>query len=353
MGSTPRQAVFTVNAAPTQLPPEFARHWARELGSKESTLVRLQGGINNHVYRCGDRRFWVIKGYAPLEPGLRDRMQAEVEFLRYAAHAAPSFTPELIHEDLSRRCVVLEHLKGEEFPEGVSPPPEAVDAAVLFFRCLNEDHSAARQAIGLDASEGFLSLTEHLDNIEQRILKMGCDHLSSEIKQKAELLFCSLQKEFEYVHFSINQQINSGVLNNSITPEECHVSPGDFGFHNAIQTDAGLKFIDFEFSGWDDPVKTLLDFILQPRVPFIGGRSPLRASLKVNQPFDIERRYQALMPILRLKWACIILSVLNYYRLVEMSHIISKQSVASLISQRIDTAFNFTKKFSNHLITLD
>ncbi len=345
MGSTPRQAVFTVNVAPTPLPPEFARHWARELGSKETTLVRLQGGINNHVYRCGDRRFWVIKGYAPLEPGLRDRMQAEVEFLRYAAQAAPCFTPELIHEDLGRRCVVLEHLKGEEFPEGVRPPQEAVDAAVLFFRCLNEDHSAARQAIRLEAAEGFLSLTEHLDNIQQRILKMGCEHLPAETKPRAELLLCSLQNEFEYIHTTINQQINSGVLNDSIKPEECHVSPGDFGFHNSIQTDAGLKFIDFEFSGWDDPVKTLLDFILQPRVPLIGVRSPLRDSLNLNQSFDLERRYQALMPILRLKWSCIILSVLNSDRLVEMSRIIPKQAVASLISQRIGTAFTFMKNY--------
>ena len=46
--------------------------------------------------------------------------------------------------------------------------------------------------------------------------------------------------------------------------EELVLSPSDFGFHNAIKTDKGIKFIDFEYFGWDDPVKLTCDFILHP-----------------------------------------------------------------------------------------
>jgi len=42
------------------------------------------------------------------------------------------------------------------------------------------------------------------------------------------------------------------------------LSPSDFGFHNVIKTKKGLQFIDFEYFGWDDPVKLTSDFLLHP-----------------------------------------------------------------------------------------
>ena len=40
------------------------------------------------------------------------------------------------------------------------------------------------------------------------------------------------------------------------------------GFHNAVvQCNSKVKFIDFEYAGWDDPAKTAADFIFQPQVP--------------------------------------------------------------------------------------
>jgi hypothetical protein len=43
------------------------------------------------------------------------------------------------------------------------------------------------------------------------------------------------------------------------------LSPSDFGLHNAIRRpDGSLAFVDFEYFGWDDPAKTLVDFVLHP-----------------------------------------------------------------------------------------
>ena len=323
---------------PSLILPEFASHWARELGCRETSLSRLQGGINNSVYRCGERQQWVIKGYSPVEAGSRDRMQSEVDFLCYAAQVAPGFTPQIIQVDHKRRCVVLEHIDGEAFPEGVHPPQEAVAAAVNFFRRLNDDQKTAKRAIRLDATEGFLRLTEHLDNIQQRLDGMGCDHLPAEAKPQAERLLDSMRNEFEGICESINKQIARNELVDAIEPEERCVSPSDFGFHNAIKTKTRVVFIDFEFSGWDDPAKAIADFILQPRVPLNQGISPLRASLNMGQRQDLDRRYDAFLPILKLKWTCIIMSVLNPDRLTRMTRINPEQPMEALICQRIDTA---------------
>jgi hypothetical protein len=325
-------------------PPEFARHWAQELDSSHESLVKLRGGINNNVFRCGTRaRSWVIKGYPSHYPGYQNRMQAEVEFLRYSAIVAPGRVPELIAVDNDRSCVVLEHLEGETFPEGVRPPEAAVVFAVDFFRQLNADLSVARQMISMDAAEGFLSLTEHICNIQQRLDEMTCDHLPIDAKPQATQLLTSMRRKHEHIRKITENKISRGRLKDAIEPEERCVSPSDFGFHNAIWTQEGVKFIDFEFSGWDDPAKTLLDFILQPRIPVQREPSPLRASVKSVQTIQFEQRYEALKPILYLKWLCIILSFLSKNRLEKLTRQTPSKTANSIISERLSTAVSYAK----------
>ena len=54
-------------------------------------------------------------------------------------------------------------------------------------------------------------------------------------------------------------------LESTLPREERCPSPSDFGFHNALrQPDGRLRFLDFEYAGWDDPAKTIIDFCNQP-----------------------------------------------------------------------------------------
>ena len=69
------------------------------------------------------------------------------------------------------------------------------------------------------------------------------------------------------------------------------LSPSDFGFHNAIQTKDGLKFIDFEYFGWDDPVKLTCDFILHPGMALTEGQKNLWLS-KIKNIFSENHSFQ-------------------------------------------------------------
>ena len=328
-----------MNSNIQEQPLEVARCWARELGSSESSLVRLQGGINNHVFSCGDGcQKWVIKSYRPLQNEQRDQMRAEVDFLRYASLAAPGFTPKLFHEDYKQRCVVLEHLEGEPFPQGVAPSEEAVDAAVEFFRRLNAEPESAKVNIGLDATESFLSLSAHLKNIHQRLVGMGYDHLPKEVMPKAKRLLVKLRSDLERIREITFRRIACGELADEISPKARCVSPSDFGFHNAICTTTGVRFYDFEYAGWDDPAKTAVDFVLQPRIPIKTKSSPLLRSLRLDQCVNINKRYQAIGPIMELKWHCIILSVLNPSRLSSILETNKALHAGNLISQRLHSA---------------
>ena len=322
--------------------PNFAAHWAEQLGGRVCKLEQLKGGINNRVFRCSDgNQHWVVKGYSPVQFGQRDRMQAEVDFLRFASQAAPGYTPSLIHADPERRCVVLEHLEGYSFPVGLPPSEGALSEAVEFFCQLNAEPRLARQSIKLDAAEGFLSLKEHLGNVRQRLEGMCYLHLEAKLQLQAKNLLQKLHIELAHTEERTTSLIDQGMVEDAIAPEHRCVSPSDFGFHNAIRTAAGIRFIDFEFAGWDDPAKTLADFNFQPCVPIPGEYSALLLAIHHNQKKNVAKRYDALKPIMRVKWLCIILAVLRPERLTQMLKVRPELNATSLIHERLRSAANF------------
>ncbi len=327
--------------------PGFADHWATQLGASPLSLERLRGGINNQVFRCSHgSQQWVIKGYAPTQLGHRDRMQAEVEFLQFAAESAPGFTPALIQFDRKWRCVVLEHLEGEAFPEGAPPSDAAVAEAVEFFRQLNAETCLARHSIKADAAEGFLSLREHLTNVRERYERMTCSHLVSEIRPRADALLNHLHTELAYTEERTNSLIDRGIVEDTINTDQRCISPSDFGFHNAIRTPKGIRFIDFEFAGWDDPAKAVQDFILQPRVPIAKDESPLLEAFPHQRRPGIRRRCEAIRPITKLKWVCIVLGVLQPERLEEILSVIPEAKSKTLIQNRIEKAEHYLSQIN-------
>ncbi len=304
-------------------PLEYASYWARELGCSEKSLIKLRGGINNHVYQCGTKqKLWVIKGYPIRQKQQHDRMQAEVDFLRYAHEVAPGRVPELITVDINNRCVVLEHILGTPYKEGQSPSDEDVQAAIEFFRQLNADKGLAQKMIKMDAAESFLSLSQHLANVRERLAAMDSKHLPAELRPQAIKLLAKLQGITDDLEVKLETQIAAGEIVDVLDPGLRCISPSDFGFHNAIQTSLGIKFIDFEFSGWDDPTKTCIDFQLQPKVPIKGYSKDLSTIVAKDKNAYIQNRRNTLLPILEAKWLCIVLAILRQERL---ESIISQQ----------------------------
>ena len=93
--------------------------------------------------------------------------------------------------------------------------------------------------------------------------------------------------------------------------ERC-LSSSDFGYHNAIETrDGELRFVDFEYAGWDDPAKLVCDFFHQVQVPVPKSHFE-RFSLSICRLFErpeiLRRRIELLMPVFGIKWCCIVLN---------------------------------------------
>lgn len=104
-----------------------------------------------------------------------------------------------------------------------------------------------------------------------------------------------------------------GDLDAPLAAEHRLLSPSDFGFHNCFVCQGKLRFFDFEYAGWDDPVKTVCDFFCQPSVPVpLTHFEPFAVSLLANSAdpaLELERAF-LLLPLHRLKWCGILLNEL-------------------------------------------
>jgi len=95
-----------------------------------------------------------------------------------------------------------------------------------------------------------------------------------------------------------------------LAPADRTLSPSDFGLHNALRTAAGLVFLDFEYFGWDDPVKLVADVVWHPgmgldsdaRQKFFAGAADV---YRVDAGF--LSRFERDAPLYGLRWALIVL----------------------------------------------
>ena len=317
--------------------PEFVLHWARALGSNDTRVIALKGGMNSRVFSCvvADKRF-VIKGYLPLEIGHRDRFAAEKQFLLYSNAVASGYVPQVLHVDDQRRCIVMEYLDGDAYPEGFSPGQQDIDAAVRFFSLLNEDPLQATAEITMDAAEGFLNISAHLENVRERLRQMSVEHLPLSAQPKAEKAIRLLQGRFGPVEEGMNNVLDAGQVEDALPADKRCVSPSDFGFHNAIRAETGVKFFDFEFGGWDDPSKAAVDFMLQPRVPTRQYHFALLGEIGDKEQKMALLRAKTLKPILELKWLSIIVGFLRKTRFTQLLTALPNTQIERFVLDKLD-----------------
>ena len=164
------------------------------------------------------------------------------------------------------------------------------------------------------ASEACFTLAAHLDLVGRRVhrltrIKPGTD----EDREALRFVQHELVEVWNVVRESAvaeEQQAGLGADAGSMI-DRC-LSPSDFGFHNALISEGDeVKFLDFEYAGWDDPARTVCDFFCQPAVPVPGDYfaefSTVAAAL-CREPSRCMESIELLMPVYRIKWCCIILN---------------------------------------------
>ena len=277
------------------------------------SLTPLQGGGNNRVYRVtGLSRPMLLKQYADTTPGGWDRLRCEYAFLQFADEANVA-APRPIAASPEDGCALYEYV------EGRSLGPDEVNAghvaqAITFIERLNAHRAApAAQRLGM-AAEACFTVKEHLECVERRVQVLAATAVDPTTGEAGQFLHQTLAPAWRRIR-AVVQQAASGHDARPLAPDNRVISPSDFGFHNALERHKGeLRFLDFEYAGWDDPAKLICDFFCQVRIPapsdcwgpFVDAIARL-----TTEPEACRSRAAWLLPVYRIKWCCIVLGVLR------------------------------------------
>lgn len=279
------------------------------------SLTGLAGGKNNQVYRVdlADQTL-VLKAYFQHPGDPRDRLGAEYGFSTFAWSQGVRCLPQPMACDAESHLALYEFIPGRKLT-ATEVTATRVQEAINFFHQLNEfahEPDAAKLPAG---SEACFRFTDHLHCLERRTERLQQIEPRTEIDREAAAF---VSGELAPLCGAVLAATRSAArslrlsLEAELPARDRCLSPSDFGFHNALLTsNGGLKFLDFEYAGWDDPAKTVCDFFCQPELPaplscFEKFATTVAESL--SDPGQQRRRIELLLPIYRLKWCCIMLN---------------------------------------------
>jgi hypothetical protein len=217
-----------------------------------------------------------------------------------------------IATDSKLSLAVYDYIEGEKIASAETTTSD-VRAAIDFLGRLKE-LSRLPESQTLDpASEACFTVRGVVENIERRLQRLaactgeaerGLQHfLSEEFSPALEQLVRWSQSKLQDGGTSFEDQLDVA---------ERTLSPSDFGFHNALkQADGRMMFLDFEYFGWDDPAKMIVDFLLHPGMGLVPAmRSEFTTGVFrhfADSP-GLVRRLQAVYPLFGLKWCLILLN---------------------------------------------
>jgi hypothetical protein len=274
-------------------------------------VARRAGGANSEVWEvatAGGARY-LVKRYPPADPGEADRLATEFAALAFMARHGALPVPEVVCALPEERVGVFGLIEGRPLA-AADIGEEEVRQAAAFLRRLHELRGAAGASELPAAKEACFSIAAHEALVRARVERLRRGSGDAALR---EFLERDLAPHLERVSAWVGAAAATGLDPRAeLAAGARTLSPSDFGFHNALRRpDGSLVFIDFEYFGWDDPAKTVADFLLQPAVPVPERlRRPCgRELLGVYRPAaDPGRRLSPVYALLAIKWCLIVLN---------------------------------------------
>lgn len=224
---------------------------------------------NSHIEPCllPDHTPVMLKHYFRPPWDRRDRLATEVRALQLMALGSIPNVPRVLAWQRQPEQVLLSQL------EGVRPSPEQLsrDDMKQAARYLGQLQGlrSLPEALQLNtASDGGLCLQQNINNLNRRVARLWQEGMEA---AEAPALRHFLSTLLEPAWARVQEELlafaaQSGRLPTTpLEPDEWVISPSDFGGHNWLRTPSGgLAFLDFEYLGWEDPVKLVVDVLHHP-----------------------------------------------------------------------------------------
>lgn len=280
------------------------------LGGCDRFETLARAGRNNRVYYAEylGCRYVCKQYYRNPDESQSVRQDREWRFARWANEAAPGRSPEALFKDDDFSLSLFAFVEGRALQNPIAE--EWVADAFSFLRLLNS-RERPREAFP-EAADSCFSVQEHFAHVARRLDRFEALSEGAGIGQVKQFVAAALRPVF--VEARARVEILCRELGVSMEARLKHgqrvLSPSDFGFHNALQTTCGeIVYLDFEYAGWDDPVKCVCDFFAQPDFPApLSSLARAIDAMPRKEGRPVERLAVGLLPLYVVKWTCILLN---------------------------------------------
>jgi hypothetical protein len=274
-------------------------------------VSRLEtGGRNSRIWRVrkGVRAF-ALKHYRSRQDDPRDRLATEVSALRLMERCGIGTVPRVVGVDRERGYALLTWIDGTDVTDVSDVDVNAACAFLAAIHGLRTTPSATEQPL---ASETCLCGREIERQIEERLIQLR--KAAGGERELIDFLDHSFADALIRASGRARARVAAAdlVFTAELPQKWRSLVPSDFGFHNAMRlSDGSLTFVDFEYFGWDDPVKLTADILLhpgqllQPRQRQEFRRLALR--LYGDDP-AFAHRLSAYLSLFGLRWVLILLN---------------------------------------------
>ncbi|WP_421999455.1 phosphotransferase family protein [Reyranella sp.] len=295
---------------PSTVLPDEIRDVARALcGEPVTGMSEIRRGGNSRIFRvqCRSGGF-ALKKYPAADN--RNRLEAEVNALRFMERQNIDRTPRVAAVAPEQRFALLTWLEGEAVAE--ASDRDVADFAGFQIALDAVIDARARSEIG-EASEACLSGPRIVAQIERRYARL--EAVKHEVPEFAAFFDGVLVPALGRYREAADATYRRLGLDFSVDlpPEFRTLIPSDMGIHNALRgPDGRLRFLDFEYFGWDDPLTSIANFVMHPGMRLSAGqKAAYREALLGHFRRHAEaERLAALLPLYGLRWCAIILGEL-------------------------------------------
>ncbi len=257
-----------------------------------------------------------LKIYPDLQSDRRTRLETEFSACTILAKAGFPVTNALA-KDENLNWAIYSWIDGHVIDK---PDHVFIETCVEFIKRLALMSRATDQFRQFsEASEACLSGLEITKQIEKRLSRLN--------EVNAAPLADFLENDFMPVFVQAVKSakiITGNTFQNTLDSSLRIPSPSDFGAHNAIRNERGqITFIDFEYFGWDDPVKLVADFYWHPAMNLseeVRGQWIDKVRGIFTNDLLIEKRLEAYLPLFGLRWCLILLNEFLPERLAKRIH---------------------------------
>jgi Phosphotransferase enzyme family len=289
---------------------ETLKHAAAELLSVAvEAIEEVGGGGNSRVYRLRvvPQATYALKAYFRHASENRARMETEFASLEFLWKGGVRNIPRPVAASPEYGFAIYSWIDGRRIA-AADVTAASIEAAADFLCRVAELRGQAGSQALRPASEACFSGRAIVENLDRRIAPLRA---RTESRELTMFLSSRLLPATERICAWSRNRLGEA-FERELDVRCRTLSPSDFGFHNALVSESGqVFFLDLEYFGWDDPAKTVSDFLLHPAMKISPAfKRQFAARLVQGLPWSngLRERVQAYYPLFGLKWCLILLN---------------------------------------------